>query len=373
MVIDVELYSRGFRRLGWLNDASSVSVTWRHNRRGQATIVVPADHVRAAQLLEPGGRVVVTYRPDGGTPMTLSGEIGTVQAQGPRRSSTLVVTVRGDWVDRVLAWPVPGASLGSQSVAYWTATGPAETVVKSVITANALTRLALPWIVATNLGRGSTVSISARMVPLSDVVEAAADLGGIGVRVAQPSGAVKIGVDCYVGTDRTARVLSEDTGAITAWSLTANAPTATRAVVGLQGEAEEREFTAVHNADAESAWAKIETFIDARDLDDGADGALRGADKLAEAGPTLGLSVTLAETDAWRVGRNLHLGDLVTVAPIPGVLSVERVTEIRLSYSSEDGLRVEPILGNPDSAEPERALASTIRQIATAIRTLRAR
>jgi len=370
--VSVELYDKALGRLGWLNDAE-LSLTFRHNRRSLATITVPADHLRAAQLVEPGRRVVITYTPDGGVPQVMSGPISTRQAQGPGGTSSLVCTVLCDWVSNALAWPVPGAALSAQSVAYYTATGAAETVVKDVLRANLLTRLGWPYTIATDLGRGATVSLSARMVPRSDVVEPAADLGGIGLLVRQLPGTSTITVDAYVGTDRTARTLSEAAGAITAWSVTANAPTATRAVIGMDGEGDARTFTSAVDTAAEADWEAVEVFVDARDLDDGTAGGQRGEDKLAEQGATVSVTASLTETPTWTFGRSLFLGDRVTVEPIPGLVSVEMVREVRVTYTAAEGLVVEPVIGDPDATEPERATAKAIRSIAGAVRSLRAR
>lgn len=373
-VVEVELYDRDLTRLGWLNDFDSLSVTWRHNRRSLATIALPADHLRAAQLLEPGRRIVIRYTPDGGASQTMSGRVGTVQAQGPAGASSLVVTVLGDWVDTALAWPDPGAPLDSQTSAYWTDSGHAETVIKALITATA-TRLSLPWTIAAAQSRGSAVSISARFVPVSDAVEAAADLGGIGLSMVQQLGGSTIDVDCYVGTDRSARVLSEESGSVTSWSMTVSAPRATRAVVGLQGEGVERAMVEVVDTTAEDDWDLAEMFVDANDLEASqlAEGTQRGWDKLAEQASTVSMAVTLAETDAWRFGRNLFLGDLVAVEPIPGLRRVDRVREARLTVTAEDGPVVEPVVGDPDSTEPERAMASHVARLAAAVRLLRAR
>ena len=374
--LSIELYDADLTRLGWLNDADSLTVTWRHNRRGAGKVVVPASHHRAAQLVEPGRRLLVTYVADvTSAPMVWSGRISGVQAQGPEGSSSLVATVLGDWVDGVLAWPVPGAALTAQTVEYYTATGPAETVIKDIIRANAVTRLGRPWTVAADLERGAEVSISARMAPLSEVVEPAADLGGIGLRMVQtPAGIV---VDCYVGADRSAHILSESTGALVAWSLTTSEPSATRAVVGTDGEGVDRTFVAVTPPEAESTWGMVvETFVDARDVDpveDPTGGTRRGIEKLAELAETVSVAATLAETKVWRVGRNLNLGDLVRVDPLPGVSSVERVTEIELTWTATDGLVVVPKIGDPDASEPERLLAQHLSRIARGIRQLRAR
>lgn len=373
--LSIELYDADLTRLGWLNDADSLTITWRHNRRGAGKVVVPASHHRAAQLVAPGRRLLVTYVADEvSSPMVWSGRISGVQAQGPVGSSSLVATVVGDWVDGVLAWPVPDAALSAQTVEYYTATGPAETVIKDLIRANAVTRLGRPWTVATDLERGAEVSVSARMVPLSEVVEPAADVGGVGLRMTQTSTGIVI--DCYEGADRSAHILSESTGALVAWSLTTSEPGATRAVVGMDGEGVDRVFAAVAT-DAEGDWGMVvETFVDARDVDhveDPTGGVRRGTEKLTELAETVSVSTTLAETKVWRVGRNLNLGDLVRVEPLPGISSVERVSEITLTWTAAEGLVVVPVIGDPDTAEPERLLALHLSRIARGIRQLRAR
>lgn len=372
--VSVELCDKAFNRLGWLNDHAQLTANYRHNRRSAATITLAADHIRVPQLMAAGARVVITYTPDGGAPMHLSGRIGSVQAQGPRGASTVVATVLGDWVDEVLAWPIPGAPLSAQDTAdYWVGSGAAETVIKAIVGANG-SRIGKPWTMATDLGRGSTVKISARMVPLSDVVEPAAEAGGIGVRMAQVPGGSTIVVDAYVGADRTTRVLSEDSGSVTAWSLTVNAPTGTDSVVGLDGELKGRNFVHAANPVDRAAWGAFEVFIDARDLSVGGEGIKRGEDVLmTEMAPTYALVATLSETPTWRAGVNLNLGDLVAISPFPGITYTERVRELVVTSSPADGIVAQPVVGDPDATDPTRATVARVRAIARAVRNLRAR
>jgi hypothetical protein len=375
VTLSVELHDADLTRLGWLNDATSVAVKWRHNRRGTATVVVPLTHRRAAQLVEPGRRLRITYTADGGTPLVWSGRVATVQAQGPTGAASLVVTGLEDWFDGILAWPAPAAALTAQPDR-WTATGPAETVIKTLVAANAVTRLGLPWTVPATAGRGDVVTIDARMAPLSEPVELAADQGGIGVRLVHDD-TTGLTLDVYTGADRSGHVMSEASGALAAWSLTVAEPGATRTVVGLEGEAEERVFLAAADTALEAEWGLVgEVFTDARDVNSVEEpdvGPRRAAERLAEGAPTIAVAATLTESRAWRVGRNLGLGDLVRVEPIPGLFRFERVREIDLAWTAADGLRVSPIIGDPDTATPERVLAAKLAGIARGLRQLRAR
>jgi hypothetical protein len=378
--LDIGLFSKTGARLGWLNDASGINAIWRYNRRGNLTLTVPGDHIRAEQLVSPGARVCLAYVPEGGTTtFYLSGRVDTVQAQGPARGSTLVVTVLQDWPDNILAWPVPANALTNQNVEYYRATGAAETVIKNIITANAITRLGEPWTVAASLGRGNSVTVAARYTPISEVLEGMLD-PGVGLSVIRYPGDATNSVDVYVPVDRTARVMSEASSAITQWSMTMGGPTLTRAVVGMDGEGTARAMTATistvfgdHTA-VENAYGMIlEGFVDARDVASTPEGQARGEVAVTEGSPTISITATLAETPFWRVGNTLNLGDIVTVEPLPGLVSVERVTEIELSYTTENGLNVTPRIGDANESEPTRLLADKMARIAKAVRQLRAR
>jgi hypothetical protein len=377
-VIEIGLFDKAGARVGWLNDATGIQVVWRYNRRGVMTFTVPGDHIRAEQLVAPGARVCLAYSPPEATSTYyMSGRVDTIQAQGPIFGSTLVVTVLADWIDTVLAWPVPGNVITNQNVEYYRATGPAETVIKNLITANAVTRLGEPWTVATSLGRGNTVTIAARYSLLSDVLQELID-PGVGLSMVRYPNDSTVSVDVYEPVDRSNRVLSEASGAITSWSMTVGAPTVTRGIIGMDGEGTARAMTQTvvppaHTATEIAYGLVIESFVDARDVATTAEGQARGADIVLEGSPTISISATLAETPFWRVGHSINLGDIVTVEPIPGLISVERVTEIELLYNAENGLTVTPKVGDPNESSPTRLIVDKMARIASAVRSLRAR
>jgi hypothetical protein len=377
-VIEIGLFDKTGARLGWLNDATGVQAIWRYNKRGTLTFTVPGDHIRAEALVTPGARVCLAYSPpEGTTTYYLSGRVDTVQAQGPTFGSTLVVTVLADWIDTVLAWPVPANVITNQNVEYYRATGPAETVLKNLITANAVTRLGEPWTVAASLGRGNTVTVAARYALLSDVLGGMLD-PGVGLSMIRYPGDATVSVDVYEPVDRSSRVMSESTGAITQWSATIGGPSVTRGIVGMDGEGTARAMTQTtvppaHTATEIAYGYVIESFVDARDVATTGEGLERGAAAVEEGSPTISITATLAETPFWQVGRSINLGDIVTVEPIPGLVSVERVTEIELTYTTDNGLLVAPKVGDPDQSEPTRLLVDKMARIAAAVRSLRAR
>lgn len=371
----VELFNKGFTRTGFANDHLGVSMTVRHNRPSTATLTLGAAHVRAAAMLTPGSRVVLTYTPDGATPTVLSGVVTARTAAGPVSAGDARVDfgISGDW--RVLgahSWPVPGNAVTAQSADTYTATGPAETVIKNLIRANVTTRLGRPVTVTASSGRGSTVTVKTRFEKLDAVVAVLADQGGIGVSVVQ-SGAGFV-VDCYVPTDRTNITLSEANHTISDWSWTSTAPAVTRVVVGGKGEGALRPLVARVDAASEAAWGDVqEDFVDAGDADTTAELQAAGDKALADGAATSGFAVTLAESAAMTYGRNVRVGDRITVEPLPGYPVQDVLREVTIAWSLDQGQTVEPVFGDPDQADPQRVAASAIARLADAIKKLRAR
>lgn len=345
----------GWQFKGWVGRPLDVKPTIRHNMKSTATFTIDADHLRAADLKAPGARVSI-YRH------------GEFQMSGPVRSlsgqfavnGSLVFSVEDDF--RILhnwaAWPKPGSPLTGQDVEYRTITGPAETVVKTVMAENAA-RLGFPLTVATDQGRGAAGTYTFRMHAPYDRLFPAVDQAGIGVSVYQyGSGLV---LDCYTPRDYPHR-LSPESGTVIGGTYTLKGPEATRVVVGGQGEGVAREFRQYKDATRESAWNDvIEVFRDARDSSSGDVFAQRAAETLAEGAPMAGLSLELSETKHFRYGGDgLHVGDRVT-ASIDGLLYTDVLREVRLS-ADKDGDQAVPIIGERTD-DPDTRLAKSIRAL----------
>lgn len=367
--LGITVYGKSFARKGFVGDPVSVSMTLRHNMPSTATIEVASDHTYLPALMAAGARVVIDY--DG--TQVLSGPIRSAEGFGsPDGSVTL--SVEDDWrlLTRVLGWPNPTGAISAQgaATAYDTKTAPAETVLKW-FAGRAVTRLGLPVTIATDLGRGSTITVQMRMHPLADRLLPAIDQAGIGVTVRQVGAGLV--VDCYTPSTYP-YTLDPESGIVAAWKWSRSGPTATRTVIGGGGEGTAREFRERVNATAASDWGDVvEVFTDARDVSTAGEMDARGDVALAEGMPRSGLSLELAETDTFRYGRGLVRGDLVPVQLVPGApLITDVLREATLTYTRDAGLQVQPVVGDRTD-DPDRTLWGAVAKTLAAVRNINAR
>lgn len=366
----ITVYDKAFARKGFIGSPISVELHPRHNALPTGTITIAADHPYTAALLAPGCRLVVDY--DG--QQLMSGPVrASSGTSGP--DSTISLQLEDDWrlLTRILGWPNPTAPISSQgaTTAYDTKTGPAETVVKHFVQ-RASTRLGLPVSVAPDQGRGQTITVQMRMHALADRLLPLIDQAGVGVTVRQVGSGLVL--DCYEPAWYP-RDLTEKSGAVTAWDWETKGPQVTRTVVGGQGEGTSREFLIRPATPSvlEAEWGDvIETFVDARDADVLADLQARGDAALAEGVPTTGLKLTLAETETFRYGRSVRVGDLVTTRLVPGQDPITDVLrEAVLKWDNDNGFTVTPMVGDRTD-DPSRVLARAVAALGRAIRTDRA-
>jgi hypothetical protein len=353
---EILVYDRAFDFRGWVGRPLDVQPVIRHNVRSTATFVVDADHRRAAELKEPGARVMIFKH--GKLEMT-----GPIRQAGGQFSLApdLIFTVESDFrvVNNWLGWPKPDAPIsGGQTDEYRTITGPAETVVKTVMAENAA-RLGYPLTVAPDQGRGAVGTYSFRFHPIYDRLFPAVDQAGIGVTVRQEGKGLLL--DCYEPRDYPHR-LSPDDGTVVGGSFSLRAPSTTRVVVGGQGEGVLREFRAFSDTTRESEWNDIiETLQDARDTAEGDIYQARADEALATGAAMAGLSLELSETKHFRYGgEGLRVGDRVT-AEIDGQLFTDVLREVRLSWG-KDGAVATPVLGERND-DTDTRLAKKLRAL----------
>jgi hypothetical protein len=380
--IRITCYSKAFAALFVLGDPQSLTVTVRHLDKGTATIVLPIEHHRVPALMAPGVRCVIEYwtgRPgdswtDPANWLTLlTGPVWRREAQGPISDGLVTFTVEDDYrvLSQILGWPVPGNAINNQTSVHDVRTGPAETVIKGYVSANA-SRLALPLTTATNLARGTSVEGRVRFDHLADVLPPLARLGGLGVTVRQVGFGLVL--DVYQPVDRSARVLSESAGTILDWAFVTVGPTGTRAVIGGQGDGASRTFRAVTKPSAETLWGtKAEIFVDSSGTTTSTELDQAGNAALADAAPAAGIAVTAAETDVVRYGRTYQVGDLVAVQITPTLLVTDVLQAATLTWSAEQGVSVEPQVGDSSLTEsPDAAFAKILGRALAGIRSLRA-
>ena len=386
----IHCYDKAFDRTGWAGDFEELTLIPMHNAVGAATFTLPANHPRVADLMAPGARAVVTYGGNTVDDIVVGGPIRGISGSGPASRATVTFTIEDDYrvMNQILGWPNPGESIFNQGYDddgeylgdYHRIEGPAETVVKGFVAANN-PRLGLPITLAPDLARGGEIDVRMRMHPLTERLMPAVDQAGLGVRVRQTSLGADGGgltLDVYEPVVRE-RVITESSGVLIEWGWSQGGPNNTRVIVGGQGEGVDRDFTMKTDTVREAEWGTAsihEVFRDARDVELGNYDLLekRADETLAEGAPTAGLKLTLAETDTFRYGRTMLVGDIVTVSVAPGVEITDVLRSVNLNYTVQNGLEIEPVVGDQTATdEHDMLIARAIRRLAEGIRDIKAR
>jgi hypothetical protein len=375
----IELYDKDFQQVGTIGDPKYVTAIPRFNTGGQAMFGVRSNHHRIEHVITRGTRAVLVDENDD---VIHSGRIGGYRSAGPERGSVIEVDVKDDFDDvfrSTLGWVVPANAITAQGTAgtNWVAEGPAETVLRLATVANAIDRLGRPLTFPASLGRGDTVKARLRMQSLYDrlfpVVDGAGIVdSGIGVRVYQQGSGLLVDI----WEPRTVpQVLSEGSGVIRTWSYTHDHPSATRVVVGGQGEGTLRlwreRVDAIREADM---GVPLETFRDARDTDDPTEMYERADEMLKDGDQKTGLSIELSETANFRYRtpqatdvRGFSIGDVVNLQ-IGAVSVEERLREVTLSQTAEGGFTSRPRVGDRQE-DPDRTLANKLKSVIRSIRS----
>lgn len=364
----ITLYNKYFIRQGWLGDPEAVVAVPVFNGIGDATITVGLSNAKLPLLMERGARVTVEYQGE----YLLGGKVRIKKGAGPSLNGSMTFTVVDDWrlFHRISGWPVPTAALDAQTSEYHTISGPAESVVKAAITANAINRLGEPVTVAPDLGRGDNITASFRFHPLADRLFPAVETAGIGVTVRQVGAGLV--VDCYE-PQLHPRTLTEAGGVVTEWDWDQAEAEATDVIVGGQGEGTARTFVGYTDpALAEAIGERIEVFRDARDSGDGDVYGERAAETFAETAQKSGLSVKLAETSVFRYGGlgGLRVGDRSALEVGQGLTITDTLRSVAISWTREKGLEVTPAIGEI-SDNTDQELANAIAALGAGVRDLR--
>jgi hypothetical protein len=327
---------------------------------GEWSLSLPADHPRAADLAQPGAGILIT----GPTGELFSGPVTSPEETADQKDPGASIKFSGtDYlciVADALAYPDPAHAATDQALAYDVRTGPAETVIRSLIDAN-IGSSALATrrgIFASKLrldvdqARGQTLTSSSRFDNLLDQTAGLGKLAGLGFRIEVVDGSLVLRF--FTPEDHSADVrLDIANGRLTSYKYTTSAPTVTRPIVGGQGEGVDRHFVERTNdaaVAAEAAWGRrIEAFVDQRqtnvdtELEQAGDEALTNG----AAGDKFELSPT--DDDTMRYQLDWALGDYVTAVTSRGEVA-QIVTKVGLS-ASKDGIYLAAEVGDLDSED----------------------
>lgn len=364
----IMVYDKSFAFKGYIGNPISLTCTPRFNNVGTATLEVELDNRLAPALLADGARLVI-YKDN---LFVMSGKITQESAEGPAVRGVLRVYLKSDWrlLNNVLGWPVPGAALTAQTSEYYLAQGNAETIVKTVVTANMITRLGMDVTCATNANRGEVVpdGVSFRFHTLAERLFPAIETAGVGITFEQ-SGA---GIVCDVFVPPVFEtILTEESGVLQWWSWTSTDPSATRVVAGGNGDWINRAFLQVIDTALETDHNDVvEVFQDARDAENSTVLTSRANEALAEGAPKTGFAVRLSESETFRYGKNgLVVGAKVTIS-VGGITRTDILREVTMSYTRNDGVEVTPIIGEVHD-NPDRSIANFLVRLKKSVSDLK--
>lgn len=359
--LTVEVRDSALTRVGQIlpTDLVGLELGLRLNKVGAWRIVLRANHPLVDVLRLPGSGLIVT----GPTGVLMSGptEAATQSKTAADPEGTWEVIGVDDSVvlGERLAYPVPSsASLASQSVAYDTRTGKAETVAKAFVTANIgasapVARRITALTVEADQARGNTVTSSARFDKLGELLSGILAPSDLAFDVRQVGSQLQFLV--FAPTDRSGTVrMDVDNLRLSRSEYSYTAPGATRVIVAGQGDGAARTFierTSTDSTAAESAWGRrIEVFKDQRNTADTAELQKAGDELLAERGKTVvGISVTPSDDlVSMQYGVEWGLGDKVTVV-VDSLEVVQVVTEVAIVVTDQ-GVRVGATVGDPVAA-----------------------
>lgn len=399
----ITVYDKWRERKAIVSTPLSLRVVPRHNLKGTAEFSLALNHPALGDLMEAGSRVVIEYRDK----HALSGPVKARSINGPSNQGKATFIVEDDFsiLYETLGWPVPGSAITNQGAAErHVITGPAETVVKELFVQNSIIRLGNNCIIAPDQGRGDIITVELRFESLMEKLFPAVEDAGIGVNVRQDG--YNLVLDCYEPVTY-APILSEESGIVQDWSWTNTSPKATSVVVGGREEAKLREFRQFVDSPAIDLWElRSETFVDARDVgselndwygdmktaqgqtppDTAAIDALnasyagiraayealiakRGDESLTENAEKTGIRMVLSETDSFRYGDSVNVGDRVSMKVGPGLTLTDTLREAELTWTFEDGVTATPSVGEITD-NPDRVFAKALRNSATRIRKI---
>lgn len=332
--------------LGELDAVASVSWTRRWHRPGEFELRVNR-HVRYADTLQLGNVVVL-----GNDPRRAGIIVHREIELGEEGKGGEVWRVRGVSLAGVLARRIVVPPVGQS---HDTASGPAESVMKHYVGTQAVSpadpaRKIAQLAIATDQGRGSSLSWQSRYKSLAEELEAISVASGLGWGVYLQFDPWAWVFEVYQGRDLTAGqavnppvIFSPDFDAVrTQRYAESTANYRNVAYTAGQGEGELRTVVVVGTA---SGLDRLEVFVDARDLADPTALQARGEQALAEMKTDRLLEAEILPHSPFRYREDWDLGDVVTVQNKAwGVTMDARVVAVR-EIHEPSGFRLEVEFG----------------------------
>lgn len=355
----LRVYARdsALKRLGVIDDYTSLNVIARHNAVGAFVMEISADSDKTPLLVEGNGLIVRTAANE----TILSGPIRTVDwSRSESEPGTGKLTVAGvddtTLLTQYTCWPNPAAAIGSQADAvYKISATAAETAMRSLVNANAgpgaaASRRNPLLTLAANGVRGPSVTRQVNQFDsLLTVLTDIADAAGLGFRVVQVGAGLQFQVYAPIDRSGTAR-FSFGLGNVAAANYTTTPPTCTRALVVAGGQSTPRNCQVYDRTDPLFPGLVIEQFVDLTSVDTASVDLIAQMAQAAEEALTSGagkgaLSIEPIDIPNLRYGRDYQVGDTVA-AQVRATWITDIVREVTLTSTAADGTNVKATVGD---------------------------
>ena len=328
----IRVMDTAFNMLAEIDDYESLVWTQRWHKPGEFELHINV-HKQATETLRKG-RLVLTGSKVG---IILHREL--VQGAGGKGEEQ--VAIKGAALVSVVGRRI---TIPPAGYAYDRVNAHAETIMKGYVMRNCIApadgkRVVLNLAVATDQQRGARLIYQTRYKQLDEELEKLSLVSGLGWDVVLDWRNKKWVFEVLEGRNLTAGqtvnppvIFSADFDAVQAQTfIESDIGHKNTAYVGGQGEGVERDIAEVGSGLA--GLERLETFVDARDIEQAADLPERGWQKLAEVAPVLTFDTEILTQGPYHYGQDWDLGDVVTVQNRKwGVTLDSRITEITEVY-----------------------------------------
>lgn len=337
----IRLLTSSFQLLGEIDDYESLQFIRRFHKPGEFELHININK-NLTETLQENNLVVLSPK-----------KVGVILHRELNRENTEQLVIKGYTLQGILSRRITVPPSGQ---AYDKIKANAETVLKHYVRQNAVepvdpNRIIPNLIIADDLQRGAIVDWQSRFKNLVDELESISFSAGIGWDVFLDLERQKWVFEVHEPRNLTASqnelppvIFSIDFDNIKNQTFTDSAINYKNyGYIGGQGEGEDR--TVVEVGDA-SGLSRIETFIDARDIEEGENLATRGQQKLQEMQKILSFESEILTYGPFVYEKDWDLGDIVTVQDKKWGITLDTpITEIKEIYEP-GGFRLEATFGN---------------------------
>ncbi|MBE2934950.1 hypothetical protein HPJ99_06840 [Anoxybacillus flavithermus] len=337
----IRILTPSFQFLGEIDDYESLQFIRRFRKPGEFELHINANK-NLTDTLQEDNLIVLSPR-----------KVGVILHRELNRENTEQLMIKGYMLQGILSRRITVPPVGQ---AYDKIKANAETALKHYVRQNAVepvdpNRIIPNLIIADDLQRGAIVDWQSRFKNLVDELESISFSAGIGWDVFLDLQQQKWVFEVYEPRNLTASqselppvIFSIDFDNIKNQTFTESSVSYKNyGYIGGQGEGEDRAVVEVGDA---SGISRIETFIDARDIEDGENLTVRGQQKLQEMQKILSFESEILTYGPFVYEKDWDLGDIVTVQDKKWGITLDTpITEVKEIYEP-GGFRLEATFGN---------------------------